>query len=137
MFSNLRNTTGFGFAVALGLMSASAVAEIDVSKLPPASTKTGLTFEKDIKPLFEKSCFKCHGPEKQKGKLRLDTLEAVNKGGESGKLFEDKNSAKSPLVHSISGLDEDTAMPPKGKGVDALTKDEQGLVRAWIEQGAK
>ena len=38
---------------------------------------------------------------------------------------------------AISGLDEDSAMPPKGKGVDPLTKEQQGLVRAWIDQGAK
>lgn len=132
-------TTSFrtAFVCALAALSTAAFAEIDVSKLPPASTKTGLTFEKDIKPLFEKSCFKCHGPEKQKGKLRVDSLEAILKGGESGKLFEGKDSAKSSLVHSISGLDEDSAMPPKGKGVDPLTKEQQGLVRAWIDQGAK
>lgn len=111
-------------------------AEVDVSKLPPAATQTGITFDKDIKPIFEKSCFKCHGPEKKKGDLRVDTLEATLKGGENGPNVVKGNSAKSTLVHSIARLNEDEAMPPEGKG-DPLTKEQIGLVRAWIDQGAK
>lgn len=121
-----------GLVVALSALAA----DIDVSKLPPPSTKTGLTFEKDIKPLFEKSCVKCHGAEKQKGKLRLDTLEATLKGGENGESVVKGNSAKSSLVHTIARLDEDSAMPPDGKG-EPLTKEQVGIVRAWIDQGAK
>ena len=113
-----------------------SAADVDVSKLPPAATKTGLTFDKDIKPIFEKSCVKCHGAEKQKGKLRLDTLEASLKGGENGESIVKGNSAKSPLVHTIARLDPDSAMPPDGKG-DPLTKEQIGVIRAWIDQGAK
>jgi mono/diheme cytochrome c family protein len=113
-----------------------SAADVDVSKLPPAVTKTGLTFDKDIKPIFEKSCVKCHGAEKQKGKLRLDSLEASLKGGENGESIVKGNSAKSPLVHTIARLDPDSAMPPDGKG-DPLTKEQIGIVRAWIDQGAK
>jgi mono/diheme cytochrome c family protein len=113
-----------------------SAADVDVSKLPPAVTKTGLTFDKDIKPIFEKSCVKCHGAEKQKGKLRIDSLEASLKGGENGESIVKGNSAKSPLVHTIARLDPDSAMPPDGKG-DPLTKEQIGIVRAWIDQGAK
>lgn len=111
-------------------------ANVDVSKLPPASDKKGVTFATDIKPIFEKSCNKCHGAEKQKGKLRLDTLAAALKGGEDGECITPKDSSKSTLVHSIAQLNDDDAMPPKGKG-DALTKEQIGLIRAWIDQGAK
>src|SRR5881394_3748377 len=72
--------------------------DIDVSKLPPPAETKDVTYDKDIKPIFEKSCFKCHGPEKQKGKLRVDSLEAALKGGEDGKVIEPGNSAKSTLV---------------------------------------
>jgi mono/diheme cytochrome c family protein len=113
-----------------------SAADVDVSKLPPAATKTGLTFDKDIKPIFEKSCVKCHGAEKQKGKLRLDSLEASLKGGENGESIVKGDSAKSTLVHTIARLDPDSAMPPDGKG-DPLTKEQIGIVRAWIDQGAK
>jgi mono/diheme cytochrome c family protein len=111
-------------------------ADVDVSKLPPAAKKEGLTFDKDIRPLFEKSCFKCHGPEKKKGDLRVDSLEATLKGGENGPNVIKGDGAKSSLVHSIARLSEDEAMPPEGKG-DPLTKEQVGLVRAWIDQGAK
>lgn len=113
-----------------------AAADVDVSKLPPAAATKDVTFAKDIKPLFEKSCFKCHGPEKHKGDLRLDSLEATLKGGENGPNVVKGDSAKSSLVHSIARLNEDEAMPPDGKG-DPLTKEQIGLVRAWIDQGAK
>jgi mono/diheme cytochrome c family protein len=113
---------------------------VDVSKIPPASDKQGVTYEADIKPIFEKSCIKCHGPERQKGKLRLDSLAAALKGGEDGKVIEAGDSAKSVLVHNVAHVgDEDDYMPPpdnKDK-IPPLTKEQIGLIRAWIDQGAK
>lgn len=110
--------------------------DIDLSKLPPPSSTKGLTFDKDIKPIFEKSCIKCHGAEKQKGKLRLDSLEATLKGGANGSTIVKGDSLKSSIIASISGLDTDCMMPPEGKG-EPLTKEQVGIVRAWIDQGAK
>lgn len=113
---------------------------VDISKLPPASDKTGVTYATDIKPIFEKSCIKCHGSEKQKGKLRLDNLEAVLKGGQDGKVVESGASAKSMLVHNVAHLgDEDDYMPPPDNKmkIPPLTKEQIGLIRAWIDQGAK
>ena len=114
-------------------------AKVDLSKLPPASDKKDLTFAKDIKPIFEKQCVSCHGPEKQKGKLRLDSLEATLKGGDEGEGIIKGKSAESPLVQAIARLDEDLAMPPEKKDgtVDAVSKENIGLIRAWIDQGAK
>lgn len=111
-------------------------ADVDVTKLPPAVKKDAVSFEKDIRPIFEKSCFKCHGPEKKKGDLRLDSLEATLKGGENGPNVIKGDSAKSTLVHTIARLTEDEAMPPEGKG-EPLTKEQVGLVRTWIDQGCK
>ena len=132
------NTLLRPIAVVSALSSALVLlgADVDVSKLPAAATVQGVTLDKDIKPLFEKSCVKCHGAEKQKGKYRLDTLDAALKAGESGDAIVKGDSAKSPLVHSVARLDEDTAMPPDGKG-DPLTDAQIGLIRAWIDQGAK
>ena len=123
------------------VMSASvAVADVDTSKLPPTATKQGVTYAGDIKAIFDKSCVKCHGAEKPKAKLRMDSLEGVLKGSADGKVIEVGNSAKSSLVHSIAQLgDEDHWMPPKNnkEKIAPLTKDEVGLIRAWIDQGAK
>jgi mono/diheme cytochrome c family protein len=128
--------TVFAGAVSAVCVVTAMAAEPDVSKLPPPSDKKDLTYAKDIKAIFDKNCFKCHGPEKQKAKLRLDSLEATLKGGENGEVIVKGKSAKSTLVHAIARLDEDAAMPPDGKG-DPLSKDTIGLIRAWIDQGAK
>lgn len=126
--------------LALSTLSAIALTALaagpDISKLPPAAKTTGLTYDKDIRPMFEKSCFKCHGAEKQKGKLRLDSLEATLKGGENGPNVVAKDSAKSTLVHSVGRLVDDEAMPPEGKG-EPWTKDQVALIRAWVDQGTK
>jgi hypothetical protein len=116
--------------------------EIDVSKLPPPSSKTGVTFAADIQPLFEPACYPCHGPKtpKPKGGLRLDSVAAILKGDDDGAAVVPGNSAKSPLVANIAHLgDEDDYMPPpKNKGhIPPLTPEQIGLVRAWIDQGAK
>ena len=101
-----------------------------------ARPENKVDFVKEIQPILQKSCVECHGPEKQKGKLRLDSLEAALKGGEDGKVIEPGDSAKSLLVHAVARLDEDSAMPPADKG-EPLKKDQIGLIRAWIDQGAK
>ena len=114
--------------------------QIDASKLPPALDKKDVTYTADVKPLFEKSCVKCHGAEKPKGKLRLDSLEGILKGGEDGKVVTPGKSTESMLIANIAHLgDPDDYMPPpKNKaGIQPLTKEEIGLVRAWIDQGAK
>lgn len=132
---------GVGLALAASLFTVSAADKpVDVSKIPPASDKKGVTYEADIKPIFDKSCIKCHGSERQKGKLRLDSLAATLKGGDDGKVIEVGNSAKSMLVHNVAHVgDEDMFMPPpdnKDK-IPPLTKEQIGLIRAWIDQGAK
>lgn len=125
-----------GFALGAAMTVAADAADVDVSKLPPAADAKGVTYDKSIKPIFEKSCVKCHGTEKQKGKLRLDSLAAVLKGGENGKCVILGQSAKSVLVQNVARLDPESAMPPEDKG-DPLTKEQVGLIRAWIDQGAK
>ena len=124
------------FVAVIAASTSAFAADVDVSKLPPAAQREGVTYEKDIRPIFEKSCFKCHGPEKHKGDRRLDSLETTLKGGENAPNLVKGNSGKSTLVHSIARLNDDEAMPPEGKG-DPLTKDQIGLIRAWIDQGAK
>ncbi len=111
-------------------------AEVDLTKLPPASTQAGLTYDKDVKGLFDQNCIKCHGPAKQKARVRLDSLEAALKGGEHGKVILPGRSAQSPLVHCVARLRDDTAMPPKKEG-KVLSAEQVGVIRAWIDQGAK
>jgi hypothetical protein len=118
--------------VAGGARSA-AGAELDESKLPRASS-VRVDFTRDIKPILDTSCIRCHGPEKPKSRYRLDNREAALKGGDDGIDILPGNSGKSPLIHYVARLVPDLEMPPKGKG-DPLTTQQIGLLRAWIDQG--
>src|SRR5437899_3837533 len=110
-----------------------AAADVDVSKLPPPAQVT-VDFERDIKPILESSCFRCHGPIKPKSHFSLVTRESALKGGENGVDILPGESAKSPLVHYVAGLVEDMHMPPPEKG-KPLTPAQVALLRAWIDQG--
>ncbi|MEW6303026.1 MAG: c-type cytochrome domain-containing protein [Verrucomicrobiota bacterium] len=91
-------------------------------------------FAKDIQPILQKSCLECHGPEKQKGKLRLDSKAAALKGGDTGPAIVPGQPDKSDLFRRITlPKDHDEFMPSKG---DALTKAQTDLIRAWISEGA-
>jgi hypothetical protein len=111
-----------------------SAAEVDVSKLPPPASGP-VEFVRDIQPIFEKSCLRCHGPEKPKSHFRLDNRESALQGGEQGVDIVPGQSARSPLIHNVARLVPDLEMPPEGKG-DPLTPAQIGLLRAWIDQGA-
>lgn len=117
-----------------------AKSKVDLSKLPPAAAKQGITYAGDIKGMLDKSCIKCHGAEKPKARLRLDSLEGVLKGGEDGKVITPGDGTKSMLLISVARIGhEDSWMPPKNNKakIEPLTTEQVGLIRAWIDQGAK
>ena len=102
-------------ALAAGV-SLGRAADLDLSKLPAPATLEGVTYAKNIQPIFEAMCFRCHGEERQKGDLRLDSLPAVLKGSEHGVVIVPGKSQESKLVHAVARLDDKTAMPPKPRG---------------------
>ena len=86
-------------------------------------------FDKQIRPILEVACVQCHGAEKQKGDLRLDTLAHAKDAIVAGK------PAESSFIERISlPADDDDIMPPKG---DPLTKKQVQLLTQWIQAGAK
>ena len=120
--------------LACGANESRAAAKVDVAKLPPPAARA-IDFARDVQPLFERSCLRCHGAEKPKSNFRLDAREPALHGGKVGVDILPGDSANSPLVHYIAGLVADMEMPPTGKA-DPLTPAEIGVVRAWIDQGA-
>ncbi len=119
-------------SVALACVVSAATA-VAVAPLPPAAT-TKVGFEKDIAPIFERSCLNCHGPKRTENGLRLDSADGARKGGDHGPSFVVGQSAGSLLVQVTAGVHPELAQMPK-KG-DKLTPEQVGLLRAWIDQGA-
>ena len=165
---NLSLITGLTFAT----FSVVAAPLPDPSKLPPVSKQEGVTFEKDIHPIFEEACERCHGDQRPKANLQLGNLEGVMKGSKDGKVVVAGHSEESKLVFAVAEINGKVSMPPKpraprgggpgmgGPGMGgtnapegapaapamtppgqhpwkALTPEQVGLIRAWIDQGAK
>jgi mono/diheme cytochrome c family protein len=109
------------------------VATCHAAEGPDDAPRKPVDFVRDVRPILNRNCLSCHGPEKQKGDYRLDVREIAIKGGESyaPNILPGK-PAESPLIRFISGSG-DLKMPPEGKG---LTEAEIRIIRTWIEQGA-
>jgi hypothetical protein len=105
--------------------------------LPPASTKTGVTFATDIKPIFDATCVRCHGDKKPGHGIVLTSLESTLKGGKDGPIIVVGDSTKGDLIESIAHLGDPQSFMPKGRNAKKLSPDQIGLIRAWIDQGAK
>lgn len=120
--------------LAAGVAAASVSGAVDPAALPPAASGP-VSFDRDIAPLFERTCLRCHGPERPRSGFRLDDRDLALRGGHEGVAIIPGDSAASPLIHFVAGLVEDMEMPPVGQG-DPWTPEEIGLVRAWIDQGA-
>lgn len=88
-----------------------------------------------VQPLLQSRCYNCHGPNKQKGKLRLDKQELILKGGKDGKIIEPGKADESEMIERmlLPAEDEDH-MPPKEK--PQLTQGEIAILHWWISTGA-
>src|SRR5687767_1535285 len=103
---------------------------------PPLATAADpIDFDKQVRPILAANCLKCHGPEKQKGGLRLDDAAAALEGGNSGKVIVPGKAAESKLIRAVAGLEPDAKMPPGEE--KSLSAAEVSVLRAWIDQGAK
>jgi len=100
---------------------------------PTAATAS--EYERIIAPLLERTCTKCHNPDKQKGDLLLTTREGMLAGGENGPVLVPGRPDESPLVTRCElPLDDDDHMPPADK--PQPTAAEIAALRAWVAAGA-
>jgi len=131
----------FALTALAAAISFTLTVSADDPKLPPASTKAAVTYASDMKPIFDASCVKCHSGDKPKARLHMDTLDGVLKGTKEGKIVTPGDSAGSFIVKAIAHAtgDHDSWMPPLNNkaGIKPLTPEQIGLIRAWIDQGAK
>lgn len=94
-----------------------------------------IDFARQILPILQEKCVKCHGEEKQKGDLRMDTEADSLKGGGEGPAYVKGKGTESMMMKLIVTDDEDEKMPPPGKA-PAVTQEEVTLLVEWINQGA-
>src|ERR1043165_2927384 len=115
-------------------------AEVQRKPIPIAKIdrKTPVDFEKEILPILKNNCLACHNKTTTKAGLILETPQDILKGGESGKVVAPKRSGESLLL-KIAAHQAKPMMPPKNNKVEAsdLTPEELGLLKLWIDQGAK
>ena len=104
----------------------------DADGLPPPADRQ-VSFPSDIEPILASRCVACHGPAQQMQGLRLDRGADALRGSYSGPVIVAGDSAASKLIRMVAGAVDGRSMPPAG---EALTPDEIGLLRAWIDQGA-
>lgn len=97
--------------------------------------RADVDFVKEVKPILESTCIQCHGPDKVKGKLRLDSREGFMKGSENGPIFVAGKAAESTMFKLVnqpkSSMDR---MPPEG---EPLAKAQIETLQKWINEGAK
>jgi mono/diheme cytochrome c family protein len=128
--NEFRAAIGLAFLMAISQPALAKLTPEQIQSLPPAATGT-IVFSRDIKPIFDASCLRCHGRGRAKGGFQLDTRETVLHGGDSGAVVVLNHSQDSLLIELVSGLNPDSVMPQKGS---RLTPEQVGLLRAWIDQ---
>lgn len=112
----------FGFLITASAAETNSIASIQ--------------FDRDVRPIFQQSCFRCHGPEKPKSEFRLDDrTEALKGGDDNTNDIVPGHSEQSALIRYVAGLDEKIRMPPPDRGAP-LTPVQVGILKAWIDQGA-
>ncbi|HEX3626257.1 MAG TPA: c-type cytochrome domain-containing protein [Verrucomicrobiae bacterium] len=128
------------FAFVLVLVFALAPRCVQASDDPPKAlpppANINVVFDRDIHPILENSCLRCHVSPKPKSNFRLDSREYALAGGDNNTNdIVPGKSRDSLLIAYAAGQVPDMKMPPPGRG-DSLTPQQIGLLRAWIDQGA-
>ena len=96
------------------------------------ATQPAPDFVRDIQPIFERSCYACHGPQQQMAELRLDSKKIAFEGGLSHGAIQPGDPEKSPLYQRVAALTDQPRMPMGGE----LAAAEIDLIARWIRQGA-
>ena len=106
----------------------------EVAEESKDETEASSVYVEYVAPIFKAKCISCHGEEKQKSGLRLDSLAAIRKGATDGKVITAGKPEESALFQRITlPAGDDDIMPPKG---DPLTKAQTDLIKLWITSGA-
>ncbi|HSO88994.1 MAG TPA: chitobiase/beta-hexosaminidase C-terminal domain-containing protein [Draconibacterium sp.] len=100
------------------------------SSVEISADSSATVYQLGVAPILAQKCIGCHGEDKTKGGLQLNTPKNISMGGESGDLFDDGILLKTiylPMEH-------ESHMPPEGKL--QLTDEEKNIIRLWVKSGA-
>jgi len=101
-----------------------------------AAPNTAAFYTANVKPIFDKNCYRCHGNGAHKGGLALDTQAGMMKGGKDGAVISPGHPEDSLLIKLIrheGPADDPMPMPPKG---DKISDADIATVTAWVKAGA-
>ena len=100
----------------------------------PLTKQQSIELNVKVRAIFAHNCYKCHGPEKIKGDLRLDRRDMIFKGGENGPVIIPGDPAASDLYRRITlPSNHKDAMPSKGR---KLADEDIAVINFWIQKGA-
>src|SRR5438067_12791560 len=102
-----------------------------LSAAVPGRAAERVDYRRDIRPILVEKCYACHGAWKQKGKLRVETVALLRKGGRGGPAVVPGKPDESPILAHMTGADDYALMPPAGEG-ERLTAEQLAVVRRWI-----
>jgi len=107
----------------------------DFPQTPPPPAKVTIDFDRDIQPILQDNCLRCHGAQKPRSHFRLDYREGALAGGDNNTNdIVSGDSTNSLLITYVAYQEPDMEMPPIGRGKQ-LTAEQISLLRAWIDQG--
>ncbi len=96
-----------------------------------------VSFFEEVLPILEEKCLGCHSLTLAEGKLNLEEVSTMLKGGKRGPAIIPGKGAESLLIKVASRQAEPFMPPPERKDYAPLTPEELGLIQLWIDQGAK
>ncbi|HEY8735390.1 MAG TPA: c-type cytochrome domain-containing protein, partial [Puia sp.] len=102
---------------------------------PVPNIQEAYVYNDVVRPILQTKCYSCHGPNKQKGKLRMDDSIMLMKGGKDGTVIEPGNADSSKMIKRLLlPVDNEDHMPPKEKSQPS--ESQIVLLKWWISQGA-
>lgn len=135
----LRGTFAFlalAISVALARNARADDPAADVVPAAPEVAAKPVDFAREIQPILEQHCIKCHGAKRSEAGLRLDARAEALAGGDDGPVITPGKAATSRLIARVAGTADQGRMPPEDEA-PALAPATVALLRAWIDQGAK
>src|SRR5688572_16235638 len=107
-------------------------------QIAAATRDSQVDFEKEILPIFRRNCLACHSATEAQSDLILESPQTILKGGAEGPSVVPGKGSESRLL-LLASKQKEPHMPPEDNDVKAkpLTPQELGLIKLWIDQGAK